>query len=144
MKMKVAATETAADLAGRTHTMRRLKRDRYGLLWISGLPPSRLRSAQRLRKLGDVDRDPADGAVSIEGALFDRMPCAGKALCTGSTLAFVKTVYFLRKPEQSYDRLVLQFCDPHGEPPLCPAGRQSTTHQQKGCHIWWLPSRLMV
>jgi hypothetical protein len=32
----------------------------------------------------------------------------------GPALGFVKTVYFLRKPEQSHGRLVLQFCDPTG------------------------------
>jgi hypothetical protein len=58
---------------------------------------------------------PAGGAVSIEGAPFDRMAWAGKALCTGSTLAFVKTVYFLRRttiydpPKEGLPYLVVTF-----------------------------------
>jgi hypothetical protein len=33
------------------------------------------------------------------------------ARCGGPALGFVKTVYFLRKPEQWHGRLVLQICD---------------------------------
>jgi hypothetical protein len=42
---------------------------------------------------------------------IDRRKWAGMARCGGPALGFVKTVYFLRKPEQWHGRLVLQICD---------------------------------